>query len=166
MIPKFKLDVLVDWGAYWKKFQELHGGDPVSYKGRMLFRDGWTYSPRNVRGPEWPPPPELGQLISLVREYWNIRKNLVTVELTQLRHTMEGLRELQAVRSAPIQQMVRYFDKESKKLITECKDLDLTLFNGRIQWLEADLNDCVERLKEVGLCLREHSYSGNLPKVV
>lgn len=91
--------VAIDWRAYFRAFCEAHGGDPVPFRGRLLFRDAWTYSSTDYRGPEWPPPDDPAPWI---RAYWLIRIKLARMELRTVEFFLEGLASLKAGRSGPL----------------------------------------------------------------
>lgn len=142
--------VTLDWKAYFKAFEEEHGKNPVVFEGRLLFSDGWTYSASDHAGPEWPPPADEAELRRLQVAYWRKRKQIVSSELVRLRHDIDGLRHMQSVKSIPLRQVVRYFDSDAKKRVTERQQLDLAGLESRLRWLEADAADCEAKLTELG----------------
>jgi len=101
----------VNWRAYFTEFTKLHGGDPVSYRnnpevpqsGHLLFPDGWMYSARNVEGPETKPPADEQQHLTLIRQYWIIRKDILSRQFVTMRDGIEGLVRAQQTRSALLQ---------------------------------------------------------------
>jgi len=136
--PKVKLD----WKAYYKEFRLEHGDYPVIFKGMILFRDGWMYSKTDYAGPEFPPPEDEADLKSLQLAYWNSRRQVVRLELIPLERTVDSLLQFQSAKSCRLQQKVIEFDDETQKDVTNTVELDITIFEGRLDWLRKDLEDC------------------------
>lgn len=140
------LSLKVDWRAYYRLFCQLHGGRPVNYKGIQLFRDGWTYGLKDYDGPEWAPPQEEEERKALIQAYWAVRKVQVERLLLTLRLRVEGLKNLQAAKSAPVQVAHYTWDDDKNTKVRQVRDLDLTLFDGQLAELEADLKECESQL--------------------
>ena len=142
--------VRLDWKAYFKRFCQDHG-DSVSHAGRLLFQDGWTYSSTDYEGPEWQPPKDPKELKSLQLAYWQIRLGIVTSELRSLQDRLRYLEEAQSIRATPLQQRVSYMEEKNGKMVSvvDRVDLDLDGLKGRVSWLEADMVECREKLKEL-----------------
>lgn len=141
--------VQLDWRAYFMLFCEHHGGSPIHFGGRLLFADGWSYSSTDYAGPEWMPPTDPLELRELMRAYWMRRKAIVFNEARELRQEVIGLQEMQSVRKVPLQHATTNFDQETGKLSMTRGDLDLTDMIGRLSWLEEDVVECGNRLKEL-----------------
>lgn len=147
------VSVRLDWRAYFREFSALHGGDPVIYKGRLLFADGWTYSASDYQGPEWPPPDDPKALANLQRWYWGRRRTIVRHELFTLRESLLSLETAQRNRSAPLQQIVTVkvwnegLGRDAN--VWQAKNVDLEGMRGRLAWLEEDLGRCSECLNGV-----------------
>ncbi len=142
-----ELGIELDWPAYYEEFKRAHG-DPIQWKGRLLFRDGWSYSLSDYKGPEYKPP--TGQrLEDLKLIYWRIYAVLVTRELTQLEATIEGLRYFQTQRDVPLQRREIRWDHESQVASLLVRDLDLDDFAGRLGELKAMRDECVTNLAEL-----------------
>lgn len=137
----------LDWKAYFYEFCGLHG-EPVLYKeSRLLFRDGWMYSATDYEGPEFPPPEDNQELDKLVLEYWTIRKDALTKMVTKLHHHIKVIRDTQATHSAPLQQITYIQDGDKRR--RSYKRVDTSGIEARIEWIEADLRECEERLAEI-----------------
>src|SRR5437870_10521119 len=54
--PTRLLQIKLDWREHFRRWCELHGGNPVEVGGRLLAPDGWGYSATSYGGPEYPPP--------------------------------------------------------------------------------------------------------------
>lgn len=141
--------VELDWDGYWRAFREAHGDNPLEVGGRLLFRDGWTYSASDPSGPEWPPPADPNRRAKLIARYWSRRRDVCHAELVTLKHQLEKLKGLAACRSAPLQQRATFADPETGRLRQEKGPLDLAGMEGRLAWLAADVALCDEQLKEL-----------------
>lgn len=145
---KEPLELALDWDAYFERFKEVHG-EPVRYRQRLLFQDGWTYSARDKAGPEYPPPTDARELHRLQTAYWLARLNLVTTERNFLRDTLQDLRRLQREHSLPLQHSALIRDDSgAAQRITQAIDLD-ELEQGRLVWLERDVVDCQTQLADL-----------------
>lgn len=144
------LAVRLDWRAYFKEFCDLHGRDPVPYRGRLLFPDGWTYSSTDYAGPEWPPPDDPAELLAVQSSYWRRRRGIVRRECVTLQLAVQSLAEMQGCKSVPLQQVVQIRDSETNKLVTSRRPLDLEALKGRLTWLEEDVAECNRHLAELG----------------
>lgn len=133
----------LDWRAYFIEFCRTHG-EPVEWEGRLLFRDGWTYSRTDYRGPEWGPPADLAELDRLVSLYWRTRHALVKTALDATAHKRNVLHDLAKSRSLPLQQATK--DEHGNPTY---RPLNTAALDARIEWLCADLRECEQRLKEL-----------------
>lgn len=133
----------LDWKAYFIEFCRVHG-EPVEHEGRLLFRDGWTYSRTDYQGPEWPPPADHAELDGLVRRYWQLRLSTVKTALENLLAKRKELTDLKAVKSLPLQQVTT--DPEGRRAY---KRLDTAGLDTRIGWLAEDVAECETRLTEL-----------------
>lgn len=151
ILPKLKLRF--DWRAYFERFAELHGGNPVPFKGRLVFQDGWTYSGTDHRGPEWPPPDDERARLLLQKVYWLVRRKVSGRERNALRDAVAGIKELQATKSAPLQQLVevRVRSKHTgqRRIRRSAEDVDIKALELRLRDLVADLDLCDEKLEEL-----------------
>lgn len=138
--------VTLDWKAYFLEFCKVHG-EPVQQCGRLLFRDGWTYSSTAYEGPEFPPPLDLGELDVLVREYWTIRRTALFKLMNQLLEQQNNLKKLEASHSMPLQQMTTQSENGQKR--RGYKPLNTESLELHIDWVSDDLKECNERLREI-----------------
>lgn len=138
--------VELDWVAYYERFKEIHG-DPVKWRGRLLFRDGWTYSSTDYAGPEWPPPTDAIELMRMRRAYWVLRKRVILVELEQAKAMAEGLRLLQLAKSAPLQQRIQTVD-ENGQAVTTSIEVESRYGADRVEWLRGLLAECDRELAD------------------
>lgn len=140
--------VQLDWRAYFEEFSEIHGRNPIVHGGRLLFPDGWMYSMNDYRGPEYPPPEEERTHRALVRTYWLRRRAIISSELEDVNRLIEALEVEQDVRSAPLQQVVRYYDRDTRTYKTRRGPASEGLegLKHRLEWLTADLAVCASHL--------------------
>lgn len=150
-----EIGVQLDWIAYYETFKQVHG-DPVQWKGRLLFRDGWGYSLNDYKGPEYNPPTNEERLKELMLIYWRIYSVLVTRELQRLEATIEGLRYFQTQKSAPLQWRDTHdWDRksggplEARAALDTSRDVDLNDFDGRLGELRAMRDECVSNLAQL-----------------
>lgn len=132
----------LDWKAYFIEFCRVHG-EPVVYQGRLLFRDGWSYSRTDYQGPEWAPSLDHRELDTMVCQYWVIRKGMVERSLDEAVGKLLRMQNLKSIKSIPLQQVVK--TEEGKGY----RPLDLSGLETRIQWLREDLAECIVRLTEI-----------------
>jgi len=142
------VQVELDWRAYFFAFQAEHGGDPVMYGNRLLFRDGWRYSATDYAGPEWAPPEDKRELLLLRTAYWLKRLSMVKTERELVSRELKALAEMQAVRSAKLQQVVRFADEDGCRRQSSVQ-VDFDPLLARFKWLEGDIADCEQQLKEL-----------------
>lgn len=166
----------IDWKAYYREFSKLHGGSPVVHGvnqetmsgGYLLFPDGWRYA-RNPEGPEYPPRDQSEQL-SLVKQYWIIRRDSLQIEYDNLKYLIRGAVSSQQSKSAPLvvnsisfRQYIKrirsitdpeYFDEvkvnqyqDIDSTQTEAVDYQLLLDEARN--LKGEITRCEEMLKAV-----------------
>ena len=142
--------VRLDWKAYWESFQSAHGGNPIPWRKRLLFADGWSYARKDHAGPEWPPPADPEELRQVQTFYWRARLAIVTRERDGLRNTLEQLKALQSARSVPLQQVLQHWDAEGKGVL-ERIPVNLGALAERLGWLEGDVQYCEGQLEGLGV---------------
>lgn len=138
--------IKLDWRAYFLQFCRVHG-EPVNYRGRLLFRDGWMYSSSDYAGPEYSPPEDFKELDILCTSYWLIRQSELGKKLQKLTHQKQSLSTLQADHHLPLQQTVWVSEEEVTR--RSVKDIDLSQLQAKIDWYTQDLEECTLRLKEL-----------------
>lgn len=148
-VPRIKLD----WKAYFTEFCERHG-EPVRYKGRLLFDDGWMYSATDYAGPEWEPPADKATRLQLQQEYWQARYDMVMAEANGLRQELTNLTQLERVRQgAPLQQRVVKYKENDQGLAVACGvetiGVDLEPLQSRLNWLESELENCDSKMADL-----------------
>jgi hypothetical protein len=146
LLPK-PAKITLDWRAYFLTFCEKHGRNPIQYRGRLLFMDGWMYSATAYEGPEWPPPVLESESKALIREYWLRRKAIISAERSALAKEIRDLEVAQETHSAALQQIVIYYDPDIKKLRSRRGPLDIGVLRQRMILLEQDVLNCAEHLK-------------------
>lgn len=167
--PVSPLFIDLNWDAYFDEFKKQHG-EPVRWRNRLLFADGWTYNLRSKVGPEWPPPTEPGALHEYRTCYWLTRLSLVQTEFNVLADLIQGIKQLQRQYSLPLQHTVIVRSgssdpndsmlQSSQRLV---RDLDIQeLEQGRLAWLQEDIAYCQEQLGQLecwvpGKRLRSHA---------
>lgn len=155
MIQSNVMSVNLDWRAYFEDFKEKHGM-PVACRGRQVFPDGWSYSLKSLNGPEWRPPTDPEELRSLLLDYWRARRNIVSTESRMLRSVLEGLEELQWSKDGKLQGRPVFFKRGQQIKVRDensrVGDVDpIKMRKLRLEWLENDLKDCVEKIKELSI---------------
>lgn len=141
-----KVEVDLDWEAYFKDFDATHGGNPVPYrKARLLWQDGWSYAKDDPAGPEYAPPTDTHTLNRLKLYYWMSRQRRVHQELAAVKSIYDNLAHHQSLKSGRLHQRIRYLDDEGKtKVISQPVDLDIYL--GHIKAVEAELQEIEQQL--------------------
>lgn len=138
--------IVLDFRGYFITFCEKHG-EPVHYKGRLLFPDGWTYSSTQYEGPEFPPPSDVGELDNLVEKYWRLRQSTLKKMLDKIRHERKQIQDAQATRDVPLQRMVtREHDGKRMRMY---EPVNLKMLDQKIEWIENDLIECHEQLETI-----------------
>lgn len=145
----------LDWKAYFARFSELHGGNPLQWRGWLVFPDGWRYSASSHAGPEAAPEDE-AQAKFLMSVYWKMRLASVTKERRELRMSLVGLEQQMRVMSAPLQQRIHQeksiqneYGKELTVKVASACDLDLGELRSRIRELEEDALQCERVLADL-----------------
>ena len=165
--PPSSSSVQLDWRAYYYRFVEEHG-QPVPWKNRLLFPDGWTYSNVDYTGPEYPPPTDPEDLLALRVYYWGRKIVELEKKLRKARNEMEALRRLQQQRSVPLQCPVVYWDDDGKKrrrLRDEARTRDADLeemfvtHRSGIIALETEITRCRAELNQLQEKGAEHVKS-------
>lgn len=156
-IPKEKqptaIRIQIDWKATYHKFSEKHGGSPVKYRGRLLFRDGWMHSATDYSGPEWNPlekdtPNKAAYLHELKTAYWQLRLKDLQITHRQLKTALNSLVQLQSAKSATLQHVVSYTDDLGER-VTKSVDLDLQALETRFDWVANDIDECLQHLRNL-----------------
>lgn len=142
-------EIQLNWKAYFLRFCQEHGGYPVNRRGRLLFSDGWEYSSSDYAGPEWAPPTDPETLIGIQAYYWTTRAGIVKAQLMQLESQFNNLRQLQSSKSAPLQHVVNYVDRESRSVVKQVIDLNLDTLKNDILDLKDYAEHCRKQLKEL-----------------
>ncbi len=143
----FRVDL--DWTAYYRRFREEHG-EPVLFRGRATFPDGWQYSATDARGPEYEPPKDPTALRALLVGYWSVRRSIVKKARDELRDLADSLEASQRRLSVPLQQRVTVLDDETGRMVTRRFDVSPgEIRSGRLADLEHDLAECDRRLEQL-----------------
>lgn len=150
--------VQVDWKAYFLQFCAVHG-EPVEVGGRLLFRDGWTYSLTDYEGPEWGPPLNHTELDELVYNYWRARREKLLPLLATLTHRLQQFKDLSATRSLPVQQVVIVNTAQGKR--RGYQPLSTKPLEDKVGWVRKDIEECEVRLKEIMDEFERHRQSAN-----
>lgn len=138
--------VELDFKAYFIEFCKVHG-EPVEYKNRLLFPDGWGYSLTEYEGPEFHPPLDNRELDLLVLNYWLLRRSTLNTMLLKLEHELKLLTDTQASHSLPLQQVVRVQDDQ--RIRKHYRPLSTNALEQKLAWVRTDLIECDTRLKEI-----------------
>src|SRR5437899_1081050 len=109
----------LDWKRWYLRFSEIHGGNPLQWRGRSLFPDGWRYSNSDYSGPELAPRYE-AEARELQLVYFRLRLNAVEIECADIRRQLSTI-----------------------------DDDDLEQAEARLAWLEQDAAESQRRLDEL-----------------
>lgn len=146
--PRRLLNWKLDWRAYFRRFCQEHGGNPVDLGDKIVLPDGWSYSRTRYEGPEWPPPPE-PQLSALMTRYWTERRGIVSQELKHLTFARTDLRDAMAARSAPLIRRAGVKDEATGERRWQSEELTLDAIDERIKWLVDDVALCDAELAKL-----------------
>lgn len=149
--------IVLDWKAYFIEFCRVHG-EPVEHEGRLLFRDGWTYSATDYSGPEKGPPSKPEELDLLTMHYWVKRKEGIKRELLKLTHALEVYAKQQSDHSLPLQQMTSV--REGEKVLKGYTAVDLAPMKQRVKWMRTDIEECDQRLREIEEYYKQQQRKG------
>lgn len=138
--------VTINWVAYYRAFEQLHGGNPIPHKGKLLFRDAWLYSSTDHSGPEWAPPDDPSDAKALRLVYWTERRKILGLSQQMLQQQLMGLRSLQAKRSAALQQTTSTWDDEQQKRVSSIGPIDYSELEREVGYFDNDLRECAEQL--------------------
>lgn len=137
--------VEIDWRAYFKGLCDTLG-EPVPYRGKLLFANGLTYSATDFRGPEWAPPDDPAERNELDVAYWLIRRRMVSDELRRCQNELHELAMEVTGRHGELMMTQRLFDEETGKLMVRAVPLDLETARLRIKDLQGEISVCDEEL--------------------
>lgn len=84
--------IRIDWRHYFREFCALHG-EPILFKGRFLFRDGWRYA-NDYKGPIWGPAEDERELALDIIIYHKLRISRLNIMRRQLRERIEETTQL------------------------------------------------------------------------
>lgn len=138
--------IILDWKAYFIEFCKVHQ-EPILSKGRLIFRDGWSYSATSYEGPEFPPPKDLAELDALVIEYWTVRQAQLKTRILKLQHEYKMMSDLIATRSLPPQCVV--YQEVDGKMRRGYAPLNIEKIQQKIAWTEEDLLECANALEQI-----------------
>lgn len=141
--------VSLDWRTYFNEFCTIHGGSPVVYRGKFLFRDGFSYSQTDYAGPEYGAPTDPKELALVQREYWQRRREILVHEHTILKTQLREYEEAQRVRSAPLQWTMAYFDQETGKRVVKAAPVNFELIKEELQILADDIAHCDTQVQAI-----------------
>jgi hypothetical protein len=144
-------EIELDWRAYFEEFCAAHGGEPVEFEGRLIFRDGWAYSKSDHKGPEWAPGTEQ-ERTRIALAYWTMRRAILETERQALSASVEEMRLLQLHRSAPLMVRAIKYDDDGVLVGMETKPLDTAALADRLTELEREIAECDTMLNQ-GTCL-------------
>lgn len=145
----------IDWAQYFRDFCGVHGRPLAHPDGeRVLFPDGWTYSIRSHRGPEWPPPDDPKQRWTLVLTYWRLFRLGVRRELAAAREELAEVVRAARCRSAPLTVVAIVRDPDTGERTRVSTPLDPADFRARVADLEAQLAAAEKEVLSAELELR------------
>lgn len=146
----------IDWREVWEEFKRQHGGTPLLFKGKLIFGDGWSHSATDYKGPEWPPPEDTHQLRRILLWYWGRRKTIVSHEIHILESQLGNLKDLAERRPslAWLKAYRRNFESagpDAKQWVPQSGYEYMKWLEERIQWLQEDLKQCLQKIEESSL---------------
>lgn len=133
-----RYSVRIDSRATFRAFYEEHGGDPVMHGERLLFRDGWTHSATDHRGPEWPPPSDPAKALELIAVYWRRRHSVLAAKADDLREAIANLEGTMRTRSSPLMQQRRFRDEETGRVVVSVEPVSIDNLRERLAILVED----------------------------
>ena len=142
--------VRIDMNAYYETFKAAHGLPLEVQEGTLVFPDGWTYSA--VWGDHWEkaPPKNKDDLRALLMGYWTMKRNMVRAERDRIWQEMENLKQLQSMRSLPLQMLVPEYDDEGKRVgKNRSGPVDFEVLEFKHRCMNEDLAEAEDRLKEL-----------------
>jgi len=141
--------IRLNWKAYFKKFCEEHGEDPVQYMGnRLLFRDGWMYSSVDFEGPEYIPPEDSKKLDVLLLYYHRSKLAFIKQEFEYLSQMLNSLTGFQTNKSVPLQETITFENDEGKsQAVTQ--DWEPSVLTDRIECCQEIIDKCNNEIKSI-----------------
>jgi hypothetical protein len=139
--------IVLDWKAYFLEFCRVHG-EPVLHAGRLIFRDGWSYSSTDFEGPESSPPADTRELDAIVVRYWVMRKEQLDRLLAETQLLLQHYRDKVQSKSLPLRQVVLTEDDAGNKRRGHVP-LNLRGLEQKEKWLITDIQECRTRLGEI-----------------
>jgi hypothetical protein len=141
--------IKINWAATWARYKQEHGPNPIVYRGRLLFEDGYRHAINDPKGPEWPPKDE-NEKRELQIIYWSHYQSIITATLQQLQSRLEVLKSFNSIRSSPIQHTVSSLDNKGQT-ITYAEDFDPinNPIHARIEQLKYELDLCNSKLEKL-----------------
>lgn len=139
-------DPKIDWKGYFLRFCQAHG-EPELLGGNLIFRDGWSYSGTDYKGPENPPSPDPIELDETVVRYWKGRRARCDQMLSKAIAVRERIETEQRKRSLPLQQTV--FVQEEGTTKKGAVSLNTSALDLKIKWLRADIEEADRALVEM-----------------
>lgn len=142
----------LDWKSYYDRFDSAHGGYPIPFRGRLLWRDGWTYSSTDHAGPEWKPPEDTKELKVFKSHYWNSRRVLIADSVRRTEDDLRNLRETQRAKCVPLQVVKRVRSTNAEGIpivIAQYEDIDFDVLEAKLKYDRIELEECAIALKEL-----------------
>lgn len=156
----------VDWIAYYKEFERLHGGHPQQYGSRLIFSDGWTYSAYDHMGPEYPPPENEYRLLRAKKTYWLLRRNKAKKVVGSFETRVNNLADLQEFKSAPLmystQRVVEDLgDGDMRRVEKVTKPLDIAFLRMQLDAMKDELAFCESELRKINQLMESDNGNPN-----
>lgn len=142
-----KFGIALAWRDYYISYREKHGGYPVRYKNRVLFRDAASYDLGNYAGREYPPPPDPAERAKLIGLYWRLRKLEINAELKKQRDIYNWLASVAADREMPLRRLVPIVLGGVAHRASE--EINLEAMRQEILELENEIAECDQNLSNV-----------------
>jgi hypothetical protein len=137
--------IVVDWRAYFHEFTKVHG-EPILFRGKLLFRDGWQYA-QDYKGPEWGPPEEPKELAKLVSLYYKHRLAILTRKQHDLKELLHDFEQAQSIRKIPLYHKVIVVDDEGRRM-RQSQPIAIKEWQDQVKWLDRDMQECNDRIAE------------------
>lgn len=142
----------IDWRAYFLDFCNRHGGAPVLHgRDRLLFRDGWMYSAREYRGPEWRAPDDPKELRVLQLAYWTIRREEVRNYRLGLIETRNAIKSLMDSREGDIPVRKLVWNDQGDAMIPIVRPMRLEEWDAQIERVDRMLSEAETELERLGV---------------
>jgi hypothetical protein len=102
-ILRDRVGPVVDWRATFQEFNRIHGGEPVTVDGQLLYEDCWRWSSAvSHMGRAIPPPSDVARLLAEKRCYWSVRRETLMKQIMHVERCRADAAKLQLTVNHPL----------------------------------------------------------------